>query len=87
MTGKRREILHTPVKNLAPRKEFARKFSDTDVRVEPIDRVVWMAANKLDANDYNPNVVFTPELRLLGTLDPHDGLGTADPDKPGLDHH
>jgi hypothetical protein len=66
MTRKRREILHTPVKNSAPRKESpARRVSDTEVRVEPIDRVVWMAANKLDANDYNPNVVFTPELRLL----------------------
>jgi ParB-like chromosome segregation protein Spo0J len=32
---------------------------------DPIDRIEWLAAASLDANDYNPNVVFTPELRLL----------------------
>lgn len=32
---------------------------------DPIDRIVWKVATDLRANDYNPNRVFTPELRLL----------------------
>lgn len=32
---------------------------------DPIDRIVWRPAVELNANDYNPNVVFSPELRLL----------------------
>ena len=32
---------------------------------EPIENIQWLDAEKLDANDYNPNAVFTPELRLL----------------------
>lgn len=32
---------------------------------EPLEAIEWRAAAELNANDYNPNVVFTPELRLL----------------------
>lgn len=32
---------------------------------DPIDRIEWLPAEKLSANDYNPNVVFNQELRLL----------------------
>lgn len=32
---------------------------------DPIDRIEWRVASTLNANDYNPNVVFTPELKLL----------------------
>jgi ParB-like chromosome segregation protein Spo0J len=32
---------------------------------DPIDRIEWRPAAELTANAYNPNVVFTPELRLL----------------------
>ena len=32
---------------------------------DPITRIEWRMANTLNANDYNPNVVFTPELKLL----------------------
>lgn len=32
---------------------------------EPISNIVWLDASSLNANDYNPNVVFTPELKLL----------------------
>lgn len=35
------------------------------MREDPIDRVVWLKAADLHANDYNPNVVVTQELRLL----------------------
>ncbi len=32
---------------------------------DPIANIEWRDAESLNANDYNPNVVFTPELRLL----------------------
>ncbi len=32
---------------------------------DPIDNIVWLNAEDLEANDYNPNVVFNPELRSL----------------------
>lgn len=32
---------------------------------DPIGNIKWLEAASLNANDYNPNVVFTPELRLL----------------------
>lgn len=32
---------------------------------DPITNIEWRDAASLNANDYNPNVVFTPELRLL----------------------
>jgi ParB-like chromosome segregation protein Spo0J len=32
---------------------------------DPIDNITWMPAEKLNANNYNPNVVFNQELRLL----------------------
>ena len=37
------------------------------MRIEemPISKVEWIEANKLNANDYNPNVVFNAELNLL----------------------
>lgn len=31
----------------------------------PITDIQWIKADKLKANDYNPNVVFDPELKLL----------------------
>lgn len=34
-------------------------------RVDPIDDVQWLFASSLNANDYNPNVVYNTELRLL----------------------
>lgn len=31
----------------------------------PISRVEWLPVDKLTANDYNPNVVYTSEMKLL----------------------
>ena len=33
--------------------------------IHPIDDIVWIDAESLNANDYNPNIVYTQELRLL----------------------
>jgi len=32
---------------------------------EPVDLVIWTPAETVDANDYNPNAVAPPEMRLL----------------------
>ncbi len=34
-------------------------------RGEPIDCVLWVPSDKVRANDYNPNTVAPPEMRLL----------------------
>lgn len=34
-------------------------------RDEPVDCVLWVDANTVAANDYNPNVVAPPEMKLL----------------------
>lgn len=31
----------------------------------PISRIEWKPVDELSANDYNPNVVYSPELKLL----------------------
>src|SRR5262245_36943352 len=35
------------------------------MRGEPVDCVLWVTADQVQANDYNPNVVAPPEMRLL----------------------
>ena len=35
------------------------------MRSEPVDLVLWVRAEDVDANDYNPNVTAPPEMRLL----------------------
>jgi len=32
---------------------------------EPVDVVQWIKADKIHANEYNPNIVATPEMKLL----------------------
>lgn len=34
-------------------------------RREPVDCVIWVPAEKVEANDYNPNRVAPPEMKLL----------------------
>lgn len=34
-------------------------------RAEPVDLVLWVPAESVAANDYNPNTVAPPEMRLL----------------------
>lgn len=35
------------------------------MRSEPVDLVLWVRADQVEANDYNPNVTAPPEMRLL----------------------
>lgn len=34
-------------------------------QIQPVSNVIWVEREKLHANDYNPNNVFKPEMRLL----------------------
>ena len=43
------------------------------MRDEPVDLVLWEPAASIEANDYNPNVVAAPEMRLLETSILADG--------------
>jgi len=43
-------------------------FSD-----EPVDFVTWIPVSQVEANDYNPNVVAPPEMRLLERSIEEDG--------------
>jgi ParB-like chromosome segregation protein Spo0J len=42
-------------------------------RYEPVDCVQWVKANTVEANDYNPNSVAVPELKLLALSIGEDG--------------
>lgn len=42
-------------------------------RGEPVDCVLWVKADQVEANDYNPNVVAPPEMRLLQLSIMEDG--------------
>jgi ParB-like chromosome segregation protein Spo0J len=43
------------------------------MRREPVDCVLWVEADAVRANDYNPNVVAPPEMRLLQLSIMQDG--------------
>lgn len=40
---------------------------------EPVDCVLWVKADAVQANDYNPNVVAAPEMKLLNRSIEADG--------------
>jgi ParB-like chromosome segregation protein Spo0J len=40
---------------------------------EPVDCVLWIPGNQVEANDYNPNVVAPPEMKLLELSIREDG--------------
>ncbi|MDR1325506.1 MAG: ParB/RepB/Spo0J family partition protein [Treponema sp.] len=40
---------------------------------EPTDCVLWVESDRVEANDYNPNVVAPPEMKLLHTSIIKDG--------------
>lgn len=42
-------------------------------RAEPVDCVLWVPCDQVEANDYNPNAVAPPEMRLLEISIGEDG--------------
>jgi ParB-like chromosome segregation protein Spo0J len=54
--------------------EIRRDLSEySPMRREPVDCVQWVRADEVRANDYNPNVVAPPEMRLLQLSIMEDG--------------
>lgn len=45
----------------------------SDKKHNPVDNVIWVNYNMVEANDYNPNAVARREMRLLYTSIKHDG--------------
>ena len=43
------------------------------LKSEPVDCVLWVQSDKIEANDYNPNAVAPPEMRLLERSIMEDG--------------
>lgn len=57
---------------------------------QPVDFVRWVKADRVHANDYNPNVVAPPEMELLRVSIAHDGytqpiVTMADDDGQGIE--
>src|SRR5690606_23055383 len=42
-------------------------------RTHPVDLVLWVPAESVEANDYNPNTVAPPEMKLLELSIQEDG--------------
>ncbi|MFC7331373.1 IbrB-like domain-containing protein [Marinactinospora rubrisoli] len=51
----------------------ARLSEHSPMRGEPVDCVQWVRAEKVQANDYNPNIVAPPEMKLLEKSITDDG--------------
>lgn len=43
------------------------------MKAEPVDCVLWVSSDNIQANDYNPNIVAPPEMRLLALSIEADG--------------
>ena len=56
---------------IASVKSFVSGFSDK--KHNPVDNVIWVNYNMVEANDYNPNAVAKREMKLLYTSIKHDG--------------
>lgn len=47
---------------------------EPDIRKHPVSNVVWVLASEVIANDYNPNTVAPPEMKLLKLSIESDGF-------------
>ena len=56
-------------------------------RDEPVDLVLWLATDKVRANDYNPNAVAPPEMKLLARSIEADGYTQPVVTWPAPDAH
>lgn len=55
--------------------EIRRELANhSPMRREPVDCVLWVDADQVHANDYNPNTVAPPEMRLLQLSIMQDGF-------------
>lgn len=54
--------------------EIQVRLSDMYPFQAPVNTIQWVSADKVTANDYNPNVVANPELELLRVSIQEDGV-------------
>ncbi len=45
-----------------------------DCEIHPVNNVIWVETEKVKGNDYNPNTVAPPEMKLLETSISNDGF-------------
>lgn len=71
-----REIGALPdLERIAVSNEIKRALHEVSpLREEPVDCVLWVPAEGVEANDYNPNIVAPPEMRLLEHSVREDGF-------------
>ena len=76
----RAEELAAEIANLSPDEAVAvlndikrALHAVSPMKDEPVDCVVWIPADAIEANDYNPNVVAPPEMKLLALSITEDG--------------
>jgi ParB-like chromosome segregation protein Spo0J len=48
-------------------------YEVSPMKAEPVDCVLWVKGTEIEANDYNPNSVASPEMELLRTSIGNDG--------------
>ena len=48
-------------------------YENSPEKCNPVDCVIWVSKDKVEANDYNPNSVARTEMQLLHTSIDHDG--------------
>ena len=48
-------------------------FKNSPMQHNPVGFVKWVPIDQVQANDYNPNIVASMELKLLGVSISHDG--------------
>ena len=61
----------TKIKKINQIKQELRKIGGFNT--EPVDSVIWVPCDQVEANDYNPNSVAPPEMELLHTSIQEDG--------------
>jgi ParB-like chromosome segregation protein Spo0J len=69
------EIDKLPVdKKISKINEIRQKLHEiSPFKNEPVDCVLWVPADQVEANDYNPNAVAPPEMKLLELSISEDG--------------
>ena len=76
MNGEAKELLDevrmmlNAIDHLPERVEVINEFKKvlhecSPMRTEPVDCVLWVPCDDVQANDYNPNSVAPPEMQLL----------------------
>lgn len=70
-----KEISNLPLKQkIEAINDIKAKLHDiSPFRDEPVDCVLWVPADQVEANDYNPNAVAPPEMKLLQVSIEEDG--------------